>query len=225
MNYIAREFLYMIINLRHKVCNKKIKIESGAKATVHSKFEGYNKISKGAYFSGELGYGSYVGEYSVVEGKIGKYCSIAGKVVFLTKTHPTDWVSTHPCFYSMKKQSGFTYAKEQMFDESPKLKDSQYAIEVGNDVYVGYGATIIGPVRIGDGAVIAANSTVTHDVEAYSVVAGTPAKQVKMRYNQEEINFLTNYKWWNKDEKWFRQYAPYFKSIQELKKAIETDGC
>lgn len=223
MNYIVRELLYLAINFKHKISNKKLKMEFGAKASLHSDFEGYNKISRGAYFSGTLGYGSYIGEHSIVEGKVGKYCSIAGNVIFLTKTHPTDWVSTHPCFYSMKKQSGFTYAKEQLFDENPKLRDSKYAIEVGNDVYIGYGVTIIGPVKIGNGAIIAANSTVTHDVAEYSIVAGTPAKLVKMRYTQEEIDFLTSLKWWYKDEAWFCRYAPYFKSVQELKKKIETD--
>ncbi len=221
MKYIVRELIYFGINLRHILCSKKLKIGFRAKATLHSRFEGYNKLSHHSFFSGELGYASYIGEYSVVEGKLGRYCSVAGNVIFLSRTHPTTiFVSSHPCFYSLKKQSGFTYVTKQKYDEVPKLENSKYSIIVGNDVYIGYGVTIIGPVRIGDGAVIAANSTVTHDVPPYVIVGGTPARPIKSRFSAEEVKFLLDLKWWNKDIGWIKKNAEYFRSVQELKNAI-----
>jgi len=222
MHYLIREILYWGIGIKHKISNKHVKIEFRAKASPHACFEGYNKLSHHSFFSGELGYASYIGDHSVVEGIIGRYCSIAANVTFLTRTHPvTSFVSSHPCFYSLKKQSGFTYADEQKFEEIPKLKNSDYSIVVGNDVYIGYGATIIGPVTIGDGAVIAANSTVTHDVEPYTIVGGAPAKVIKKRFTNEEIAFLMDLQWWNKDAEWFRAYAKYFDSVSVLKAACD----
>lgn len=52
-------------------------------------------------------------------------------------------------------------------------------VTIGNNVWIGDKATILPAVTIGDGAVIAANSVVTKDVPAYSVVAGNPAKVIK----------------------------------------------
>jgi acetyltransferase-like isoleucine patch superfamily enzyme len=54
-------------------------------------------------------------------------------------------------------------------------------IRIGQDVWIGRGCAILPGVRIGDGAVVGANSVVTHDVEPYAVVAGAPARLVKYR--------------------------------------------
>lgn len=217
MRYIFREIIYGIIGVLYRMKNRHLKVQFRAKIAPRSKFEGFNKLSHHSYFSGELGYGSYVGEYSVVSGKIGRYCSIAGNVRFLTLTHPvTDFVSSHPCFYSTKKQSGFSYVSKQKFNESPLLHDSRYSVVVGNDVYIGNGATIIGPVSIGDGAVIAANATVTCDVAPYTIVAGVPARVIKKRFSDSEIDFLQDLKWWNKDTEWILYRIDKFSNIKEF---------
>lgn len=221
MRYVIREVLYWIIGIKHRLFNKGLKIEFGAKASPSSSFEGHNKLSHHSFFSGILGYGSYVGERSIVCGEIGKFCSIAGNVTFLTNTHPvTSFVSSHPSFYSVKKQSGFTFVDRQKFEETPRLPNSNTSIKIGNDVYIGYGATIIGPVSIGDGAVIAANATVTRDVEPYTIVGGSPAKTIKKRFVDEDIAFLLELQWWNKDLCWIQQHAEYFESVPALRARI-----
>lgn len=202
--------------------HKHIKIGHKAHVTRNSRFEGYNKISDNAYFAGTMGYGSYIGAKSVVTGKIGRFCSIADQVVFLDSTHPVkNFVSTSPCFYSLKKQVGKTYVTSQRFDEYPHVANTDVSFVVGNDVYIGYGATIIAPVTIGDGAVIAANSTVTHDVEPFSIVAGTPAYEIRKRFSKEEIEFLQKLKWWDKDEKWLNKNVEYFDEIKTLMEKME----
>lgn len=219
MRYYIRKLGYILI--KYFYCLKQSHIKLGHNVEVYpgSKFEGYNKILDDSYFKGELGYASYIGKNSIIVGKIGRYCSIAGNVTFLTQTHPVvDFVSTHPAFYSLKKQSGFTYATEQLFDEEPKLPQKEYSIEIGNDVYIGYGTTVIGPVKIGDGAVIAANSTVTRDVEPYTIVGGTPSKIIKKRFNEIQIQFLLDLKWWNKTPQWLKKHAKEFNSIDEIMK-------
>lgn len=218
MNYLIRSCAYSLIMIMHKLKNSNVIFEYGSKSPIGTIFEGRNKLSHHCFFSGEIGYASYIGANSVVVGKIGKFCSIAENVTFLTKTHPVqEFVSTHPAFYSIKRQSGFTYVDKQMFNEEPILKNSKYSIEVGNDVYIGYGATIIGPRRIGDGAVIAAGAVVTCDVPPYAIVAGVPAKVIKQRFSNNEIEFLEKLEWWNKSDEWLKEHAKYFCSVETLK--------
>jgi virginiamycin A acetyltransferase len=70
---------------------------------------------------------------------------------------------------------------------------------VGNDVWIGYNATIMAGVKVGDGAIIAANSTVVKDVEPYSIVGGNPARGIKRRFSDETITKLLEIKWWDWD--------------------------
>lgn len=225
MKYIIREIMYSLILMFYKIKYRHLIVGFRAKIAYGSQFEGYNKISHHAYFSGKMGYSTYIGEYSNVIGKIGRYCSIGGNVVFLCSTHPVEkYVSTAPCFYSTLKQNGFSYINKQKFNEFPKYKNSEFPIIVGNDVYIGYGARIIAPLRIGDGAVIAANSVVTHDVEPFTIVGGSPAKVIKKRFADEDIAFLNKINWWDKDPEWLRKHADLFEDIDKLKKLFETDG-
>lgn len=214
---LFREFLYIIIMLLHLLKTKGLMVEFGAKARPSAKFEGNNKLSRGSYFDGEMGFGSYIGANSIVKGKIGRFCSIADSVSFIDSTHPVSgYVSTHPAFYSMKKQSGFTFSKHQTFDEYPKLENSEYSIEVGNDVYIGYRATIIGPCRIGNGVVIAAGAVVTRDIPNYCIVGGVPAKIIRKRFSDDQIEFLNRFNWWDKDYKWLDEHVEEFNSLDEF---------
>jgi virginiamycin A acetyltransferase len=72
-------------------------------------------------------------------------------------------------------------------------------INIGNDVWIGYNATIMAGVSIGDGSIIAANSTVVKDVEPYSIVGGNPAKEIKKRFSKDDISKLLALKWWDWD--------------------------
>ncbi len=72
-------------------------------------------------------------------------------------------------------------------------------IHIGNDVWIGYNATIMAGVTIGDGAIIATNSTVIQDVEPYSIVGGNLAREIKKRFSEETISRLLELKWWDWD--------------------------
>lgn len=217
MNNFVVKIAYTLLRLKYRLQSDHALIEPYCRIRPGSILEGRNKICQNVFFDGKLGYGSYIGRNSIVTGKVGKYVSIGSNVTFLQSTHPIDRVSTHPAFYSVARQAGFTYVETQSFDEKPKYGDTDYSIIVGNDVYIGFGATLIGPVCIGDGAVIAANATVTHDVPAYTVVSGVPAREIKKRFNDDDIAFLNNLKWWDKDCKWLHEHATEFDSIELLK--------
>jgi len=71
---------------------------------------------------------------------------------------------------------------------------------IGNDVWIGQYVTIMPGIKIGDGAIIAANSTVVKNVEPYTIYGGNPAKLIKKRFSDEKIEFLLKIQWWNWDE-------------------------
>lgn len=124
--------------------------------------------------------------------KIGKFCSIADEVViFLGGNHRYDWITTYPF-----SGSGFN----KKWPEAAGIKGhpaTRGDVVIGNDVWIGYGVTILSGVTIGDGAVIGARSVVTKDVKPYLIIAGTPAKEVKKRFTEVEIEKMMEIKWWD----------------------------
>lgn len=66
-------------------------------------------------------------------------------------------------------------------------RDIEKATEIGQDVWIGANSIIMTGVKIGDGAIVATGSVVTKDVPAYSIVGGAPAKFIKMRFTEMEI--------------------------------------
>lgn len=70
---------------------------------------------------------------------------------------------------------------------------------VENDVWIGQNVTIMPGSHIGDGAIIGANSTVAGNIPPYSVAVGNPCRVVRMRFDEETVNYLLNLKWWNWD--------------------------
>ena len=129
------------------------------------------------------------------EGKlsIGKFCSIAKDVQILlggNGDHRMDWVSTYPFV------SPHPFFFENWPDVPRKKLDPEDVI-IGNDVWIGSGAYIMSNVKIGDGAVIGARSVVTKDVQPYSIVAGSPAREIRKRFDEETIKNLLELKWWD----------------------------
>lgn len=128
-------------------------------------------------------------DFNKVKLVIGKFCAIANQTKFLmTGDHKLDAISTYPFPI-------FQQGWEHAFDVSalPVKGD----IIVGNDVWFGYDCLIKNGVTIGDGAIIAARAVVVKDVPAYSVVAGNPAKVVKIRFDPKTIARLLEIAWWD----------------------------
>lgn len=103
---------------------------------------------------------------------IGKFCMIASDVKFIMNgaNHLTDSLSTYPF-------SIFGNGCEKAMEG--KIYPQKGNINIGNDVWIGYNATIMAGVTIGDGAIIATNATVIKDVAPYSIVGGNPAREIK----------------------------------------------
>lgn len=131
----------------------------------------------------ETGCGSY-GELNIVtfdsktKLRIGNYVSIAQHVSFLLDVeHYTNHISTYPW-------------KVKFLGKTNPEAFSKGDIIIDDDVWIGYGATIVSGVHIGQGAVIAAGAVVTKDIPPYAVVGGVPAKVIKYRFNKETIDKL-----------------------------------
>ena len=124
--------------------------------------------------------------------KIGAFCSLAeGVKVFLGGNHRLDWISTYPF--------GHIYQDLLVPGLDPGHPSSNGDVVVGNCVWLGSNVTIMSGVKIGDGAVIAANSTVTKDVGNYEIFGGNPAKLIRPRFDKATIDQLVKLSWWELD--------------------------
>lgn len=123
---------------------------------------------------------------------IGKFCMIASDVKFIMNgaNHLTDSLTTYPF-----EIFGNGWENAMNGKSYPQKGD----IVIGNDVWIGYNATIMAGISIGDGAIIAANATVVKDLEPYAVVGGNPAREIKKRFSKDFITRLLELKWWNWD--------------------------
>ena len=123
---------------------------------------------------------------------IGKFCMIASGVSFIMNgaNHLTKSISAYP--FSI---FGEDWANAR---DGKSFPDKGHTT-IGNDVWIGHKATIMAGVEIGSGAIIAAHSIVTKDVEPYSIVGGNPAKTIKKRFSEEQIKLLLSQQWWNWD--------------------------
>ena len=123
---------------------------------------------------------------------IGKFCMIASDVKFVMNgaNHLSNAISAYPF-------AVFGNGWENAMDG--KSYPNKGDITIGNDVWIGYNATIKAGVTIGDGAIIATNATVVKDVAPYSIVGGNPAIEIKKRFSDEKILQLLELQWWNWD--------------------------
>ena len=120
--------------------------------------------------------------------EVGAFCSFAEEVsVFGGGEHRTDWVTTYP----LRIAFGSPGAGR---DGHPHSKGKTV---IGNDVWLGHGAMILSGVRVGDGACVGAGAVVSRDVPPYAIVAGNPARIVRMRFDEARVAALLRIAWWD----------------------------
>lgn len=128
--------------------------------------------------------------------EIGSYCSISDNVTtLLGLDHQTEFVTTHPL--SNLHHFGKYPIPQRIGD-----------IIIGNDCWIGYGATILSGVTIGDGAVIGAQTVVSKSVAPYAIVVGNPAREIKKRFSDDVIERLLKVKWWCLDDAVIESITP-----------------
>ncbi len=169
-----------------------------------------------------MGRHSYTGQNTVVmHANVGNFCSISWGVTIGPANHSYERMSTHSFLYNdvdgLRPESA-----EAAYDRFEKQ------CKIGNDVWIGAGATVLRNVEIGDGAIVASGAVVTKNVPPYAIVAGIPAKIIKYRFSEEIINQLLEIEWWNWEDKKIYDNYEYFaekitkERLAELKKANHT---
>ena len=199
------KYIYYFFNsLLARVTNQNLKIGSFSKLR-NVTFGNYNTLySHVSIFNSNLGDYVYIANNTKINNsKFGNFCSIGPNVQIGLGMHPTKLISTHPIFFSTKKQCQISFVNKDCFKE---LGEN----EIGNDVWIGANVIVLDNIKIGDGAIIAAGSVVTKDVEPYEIVGGIPAKLIKKRFSEKEIEKLLIFKWWNKDIDWIKEHSPLF---------------
>ena len=164
---------------------------------------------------------------------IGRFCAINGSARIVSN-HPLDMVSVSSSFYTpphadspaeldgaddnlfaqrllcCQKYGRFSYNKDFNVPLGSYVAKNEPCV-IGNDVWIGHNVPIMPGLNIGDGAVLAANCVVTHDVNPYTIVAGVPARPIRKRFSEEDIEKFLRIKWWEwTDEKIKENYELFY---------------
>jgi len=206
-------FVRLLIGMPSRLADKAIMVLSrknqGQSNVLREYFEKKYKVAVGKYTYGGCFNSSFNLGGTV---RIGRYCSIASNVHYFGANHPMESVSTSAYFYN-KNMSGYEV-----------IDVPRSALEIQNDVWIGYGTIITnGCETIGTGAVVGAGSVVTHNVPAYAVVAGNPARIIRYRNTEEINNGLVTSKWWERDLKDVMKYYKYMDSPETFVELINHD--
>jgi len=144
---------------------------------------------RGTYFDRNVNIISWSDVFHIYLGKynsIGRDCNF-----FLHANHRPDWVTTSSQLWGPVTPE---IADMHMNMGHPSCKGH---IVVENDVWIGAKSTIMSGVKIHNGSIVGANSTVTKDVPPYAIVVGNPARVVKYRFNERQVESLLKIQWWN----------------------------
>jgi virginiamycin A acetyltransferase len=129
-----------------------------------------------------IGSNTYIGlNCNITKAIIGNYCSIANNVTIGSGEHLIQSVSTSSLFYKPEEVYKILTTNE---------------CSIGHDVWIGVDSIIRRGVKIGNGAIVGANSFVNKDVPDFAIVAGSPAKIIRYRFNELQIQHLNESKWW-----------------------------
>lgn len=195
---LLRKIMYYILNTPK--INNNVVLTGYSRGIQNVLFEGKNAVPDRCNFSGNisLGYATTLGYNNFLHGNIsiGKYCQLGADIAIHTTNHPTNYMTT--------------YINKNLFKgELKKLKETNTVV-IGNDVWIGHNALIVGNVKIGNGAVIAAGAIVTKNVSPYTIVAGVPAKPIRKRFSDAIINEVEALKWWDMSEVELEKIKPMF---------------
>jgi virginiamycin A acetyltransferase len=172
-----------------------------------------SRLHDGSNVNGQLTVGkrTRTGKNTIVRGtvNIGSYCALAPEIKFQLRDHPK-----YQAGMQMKFYNDIVGKNLEIVDKGPA--------EIGNDVWIGRDAMIVSGIEVGDGAIIAAGSIVTKDVEPYEIVAGIPAEHKDWRFRKSIRNQLLKLGWWNWGDEKIQQNTGFF--TQDLREVSDINS-
>lgn len=174
-----------LVNLFNPAVSLFAKVDNKSRISRKAKVYGWVQVSNST-----MGDYSYLGRRSrLIHARVGKFCSISNDCAIGMGTHSLNNISTSSLFTAHKNGTGVSWTNENLFEEHSYVR-------IGNDVWIGQRAMVMGGVSIGNGAVIGAGAIVTKDVPPYAIVGGVPAKIIRYRFPDDVIEKLEFSKWW-----------------------------
>lgn len=195
--------------------------EADSKLFLQSQPDDYKPIAfaptKELYPLNEIGSHTY-GKLHLIDAKpmsdevleIGKFTSLGPAIKLIAGNHNYKFITNYP-FQSI---DAISHAKTFWRSLDDNIDDHLYNKKtiIGHDVWIGHSVIIKGGITIGNGAIIAAGSVVTKDVEPYTIVGGNPAKMLKKRFSDSQIEKLNEIQWWNWDDEKINENLHYIMS-------------
>ena len=174
-------------------------------------FGSYVEIGEGSRLAHSiLGDYSYCDRYAdIANATVGKFANIASYVRIGATDHPLDTASLHHFLYRSADYWGDAENDPEFFAHRKSRR-----AKFGHDTWIGHNAMIKPEVRIADGSVIASGAIVTKDVGPYEIVAGTPAKLLRLRQPRDIAERLIALAWWDWDHGALRTALPDFRSMK-----------
>ncbi len=150
---------------------------------------------------GEHSYGApQVLEPELAKLQIGRFCSIGPNVTIVLGNHRTDLVTTYP----FKTLSHLWPGARDVDDDHESRGD----VVIHHDVWLGANSIVLSGAEIGSGAVIAAQAVVRGKVPPYAVMAGNPARVVRIRFDPAVVERLLKVAWWDWPDATIGEYLP-----------------
>ena len=170
----------------------------------------FTEVGEGARLSGvEMGDYSYCERFcDLANAVIGRFSNIAAFVRIGPTDHPLATASLHHFLYRSSR-----YWEGEADDEAFFAHRRSRVARIGHDTWIGHGAIIKPEVTVGDGAVVAAGAVVTRDVAPYAIVAGLPARVLRLRQPPEVAERLVALAWWDWDHERLRAALPDFRAL------------
>ncbi len=183
---------------------------------INSRIHKTSKVESGSHIvNSNFDRHSFCGyDCEIINSDIGSFCSIANNVIIGGAMHPMEWVSMSPVFYEGRDSVKAKFSTHKRNDGK--------RTKISHDVWIGRNAIIKQGVTIGIGAVVGMGSVVTKDVDAYTIVAGCPAKIIRKRFDEYMIEKLLQIKWWEFSDKKLYSSAQYFTNPTEFIRRMEV---